>query len=116
MHGRVSGASKLGTPCGGGGAESVFVFTPGANGCYEFSTCGTGFDSQLSFGDGFCGSNGPLDENCLDDNQSCVGSGAHESTFGLLGPGQPVTLLLDSEGTQGGSYTLDVRPSGQCIF
>ncbi|MCC6767119.1 MAG: dockerin type I repeat-containing protein [Deltaproteobacteria bacterium] len=117
IHGRVAGTNRLGGPCGGGGGpESVFVFTPQTTGCYEFNSCGTAFDSQLSLGDGFCGTNGPIQENCLDGNQSCVAGGAHESTFGFFSAGQPITLLLDSEGSQGGSYVFDVRPSGQCIL
>jgi hypothetical protein len=117
IHGRVFGANNLSGPCGGGGGpESVFVFTAGTTACYEFGTCGTTFDSQLSLGDGFCGSNGPLTENCLDDNQSCAQGGPHEITFGFFSPGQPLTIILDSEGSQGGDYVLDVRPSGQCIL
>jgi hypothetical protein len=117
IHGRVAGANNLSGPCGGaGGPESVFRFTPDAQVCVEFSTCGTTFDSQLSLGDAFCGGNGPIVEQCLDDNQSCIGGGAHEASFGSFSPGQPVTFLLDSQGSQGGSYTFDIRPSGQCLF
>jgi hypothetical protein len=118
IHGKVSGANHVNSPCGGGGGpESVFTWTPAAQTCVTFSSCGTTFDSQLSVGDGFCGGpNGPLDESCFDDNQSCVGGGAHESTFGNFSAGEPVTFVLDSEGSQGGSYTFDIRPSGDCIF
>ncbi|MCC6848151.1 MAG: dockerin type I repeat-containing protein [Deltaproteobacteria bacterium] len=117
IHGRVAGANALGGPCGGaGGPESVFVFTPATTGCYAFSSCGTTFDSQLSLGDGFCGADGPIQETCLDGNRSCVVGGAHESTFGFFSAGHPVTLLLDSEGSPGGRYVFDVRPSGQCIL
>lgn len=117
VHGQVSGANNLNGPCTGvGGPESVFRFTPATQMCVEFSSCGTTFDSQLSLGDAFCGGNGPIVEQCMDDNQSCVGGGAHEANFGSFSAGQPVTFLLDSEGSQGGSYTFDIRPSGQCIF
>ena len=117
IHGRVSGANNLSGPCGGaGGPESVFRFTPAAQSCYEFATCGTSFDSQLSVGDGFCGSNGPLQESCFDGNQSCTDGTSHEYTFGFFDAGQPITILLDSQGSQGGDYVLDVRPSGACIF
>ncbi len=86
------------------------------SGCYEFGTCGTGFDSQLSLGDGFCGGGGPIVEQCIDNNQDCAGGGTQEYQFGFFTAGIPITLLLDSKGSQGGNYTLDVRPSGACIF
>jgi hypothetical protein len=86
------------------------------SGCYEFGTCGTSFDSQLSIGDSFCGGNGPIVEQCFDDNQPCDGGGTQEIIFGAFDAGVPITLLLDSKGSQGGSYTLDARPSGRCIF
>ncbi len=117
IHGRVAGANNLSGPCGaGGGPESVFRFTPSASGCYEFGTCGTSFDSQLSIGDAFCGGGGPIVEQCFDDNQPCAGGGTQEIIFGSFDAGVPVTLLLDSKGSQGGSYTFDARPSGRCIF
>jgi hypothetical protein len=117
IHGRVAGANNLSGPCGsGGGPESVFRFTPSVSGCYEFGTCGTSFDSQLSIGDAFCGGNGPIVEQCIDDNQPCAGGGSQEYQFGSFDAGVPITLLLDSKGSQGGNYTFDVRPSGACIF
>lgn len=119
IHGRTTGADALSGPCdgGGGGPESVFRFTPQASGCYEFSTCGTSFDSQLSIGDGLCpDEGGPISEFCGDDNRSCPDGSLRESQFGLFAGGQPLTIVLDSEEAQGGDYTLDVRPSGQCIF
>ena len=117
IHGHVSGANKVNGACSGGGPESVFTWTPATQTCVTFSSCGTTFDSQVSVGDGFCGGpNGPLDEQCFDDNQSCAGGGAHESTFGNFSGGQTVTFVLDSEGSQGGNYTFDIRPSGDCIF
>ncbi len=117
IHGRVSGANNVSGPCDGiGGPESVFRFTPATFGCYQFATCGTTFDSQLSLGDAFCGGDGPIQETCFDDNQSCADGTSREFTFGLFNPGVPITLLLDAEGSGGGEYVLDVRPSGSCIF
>jgi hypothetical protein len=118
FHGTTRGSSAFAGSCGGSGApESVFTFTPSATGCYEFGTCGTDFDSLLSLGDAFCGGNGPIAEDCLDDNQPCSAGGPHELTFGLFPGGQPLTIVLDGAGgSQSGTYTLDVRPSGRCIF
>jgi hypothetical protein len=117
FHGQVSGANNVSGPCGSGsGPESVFRFTPSVSGCYEFGTCGTSFDSQLSIGDGFCGGGGPIVEQCFDDNQPCEGGGTQEIIFGSFDANVPITLLLDSKGSQGGSYTLDARPSGRCIL
>lgn len=117
IHGQVSGANALAGPCGGAsGPESVFRFTPAVSGCYQFGTCGTRFDSQLSLGDAYCGGNGPIQETCFDDNQGCADGTSRELIFGLFDAGTPITILLDSEGSQGGSYTLDVRPSGACIL
>jgi hypothetical protein len=117
FHGRVEGDDNVVGSCGGAaGPESVFRFTPAVTGCYEFATCGTSFDSQLSLGDGLCGATGPFPQACFDDNQTCAAGGPHEYTFGFFDAGQPITVLLDSQGSQGGDYTLDVRPSGACIL
>jgi hypothetical protein len=118
IHGQVAGANNVAGFCGGAnGPESVFQFTPSTFGCYQFSTCGTSFDSQLAFGDGYCpGTGGPIEETCYDDNSSCADGTTRELIAGTYPAGQTVTILVDSEGSQGGSYTLDVRPSGLCIF
>jgi hypothetical protein len=91
----------------------VFRFTPSATGCYEFSTCGTSFDSRLSVDNAVCGGT-PTD--CHDDDFTCPDASAHEYTFGFFDGGQPITILLDSKSAAGGNYVLDVRPSGACIF
>ncbi len=117
FHGHTSGTSNLTSPCNASSApESVFTFTPFVTGCYEFGTCGTGFDSQLSVGDGLCpGTSGP--EACFDDNNDCAGGGAGELVFGFFDAGLPVTIVLDGAGgSDSGNYTLDVRPSGRCIL
>jgi hypothetical protein len=120
FHGRTAGASAVSGPCGGAGPEAVFRFTPQTNSCYEFSTCGTTFDSQLSIGDGppVCpGPNGPQFESCFDDNQPCDDGSARELVFGIFQAGVPLTIVLDGTGaSQAGSYTLDARPSGRCLF
>ena len=44
---------------------------PRLTGCYEFATCGTSFDSQLSLGDGSVRGDRPVSKQfCVDDNQS----------------------------------------------
>jgi len=119
FHGRTGTSGTLANPCDSlGGGESVFRFTPQNTGCYEFSTCGTSFDAQLSIGDGFCpGTSGPLVEQCFDNNQPCSDGSTRELVFGSFSAGAPLTILLDGAGgSQSGSYTLDVRPSGRCIF
>jgi hypothetical protein len=117
IHGITRGASALANACSGTGSdgpESVFSFTPSAIGCYEFGTCGTDFDSQLSVTQGTCGGSGP---SCFDDNQPCSVGGPHELTFGFFDAGQSLTIVLDgADASQSGTYTLDVRPSGRCIF
>jgi hypothetical protein len=119
IHGRTSGTGAFsGGMCGvTPGPESVFRFTPPVTGCYEFATCGTSFDSQLAIGDGLCpGQSGPLVEACFDDNHPCADGTDREIVFGQFDAGQPITLVLDGEGSQGGDYTFDVRPSGRCLF
>lgn len=117
IHGVTRGASRLANACSGTGSagpESVFRFTPSTTGCYEFGTCGTSFDSQLSVVAGTCGGPGA---SCFDDNQPCDSGGPHELTFGFFDGGQPLTIVLDgADASQSGTYTLDVRPSGRCIF
>ncbi len=118
IHGRTSGSGDFsGGACGTAvGPESVFRFTPPTTGCYEFSTCGTSFDSQLYIGDGLCpGTSGPFPENCIDDNEVCTDGSNRELTFAPLSAGQPITLILEGEGGPGGDYTFDVRPSGRCL-
>jgi hypothetical protein len=120
IHARTAGTSTFAGQCGssGSGPESVFRFTPASTGCFELTTCGTNFNSQLSIGDGFCpGTSGPIEESCFDDDQSCSDGTTREQVFGLFNGGQPLTILLDGfSAADSGSYTLDVRPSGQCIF
>lgn len=119
IHGRTSGTGNFtGGSCGAApGPESVFRFTPPTSGCYEFSTCGTSFDSQLYIGDGLCpGQSGPFPENCIDDNNPCADGTDRELTFTTLDAGQPITLILEGESSQGAGYTFDVRPSGRCIL
>ena len=117
IHGVTRGTSQLANACSGTGSdgpESVFRFTPSTTGCYEFGTCGTSFDSQLSVVVGTCGTPGA---SCFDDNQPCDSGGPHELTFGFFDGGQPLTIVLDgADASQAGTYTLDVRPSGRCIF
>ncbi len=119
IHGRTSGTGNFtGGTCGPApGPESVFRFTPPTSGCYEFSTCGTSFDSQLYIGDGLCpGQSGPFPEDCRDDDSPCADGTTRELTFSILDAGQPITLIIEGEGSQGGSYTFDVRPSGRCVL
>ena len=122
FHGQTTGSGTIADLCGSSavGPESVFRFTPASTGCYEFSTCGTSFDSQLSLGDGppLCpGSNGPIEESCFLNNQSCTDGSTRALVFGFFNAGQPLTILLDGVGgSQSGTYTLDVRPSGRCIL
>jgi hypothetical protein len=119
IHGRTSGTGNFtGGPCGSSpGPESVFRFTPPSTGCYEFSTCGTSFDSQLYIGDGLCpGQSGPFPEDCRDDDFPCADGTDRELTFTTLDAGQPITLIIEGEASQGAGYTFDVRPSGRCIL
>jgi len=117
IHGTVAGANDVTGSCGGAaGPESVFRFTPSTTGCYEFTSCGTSFASQLSVGDAICGGSGSVPESCFDGNQTCPDGSTHEYTFGFFNGGEPITILLDSKGVAGGDYVLDVRPSGACIF
>jgi hypothetical protein len=114
IHGAVAGASQRSAPCGGeSGPESVFRFTPDATGCYELSTCGTSFDSVLAVDNAVCGG---TQTDCHDDDFTCADGSAGERTFGFFQGGAALTVLLDSKQSAGGNYTLDVRPSGSCIF
>lgn len=121
VHGRTAGSSKIANACSapGGGAESVFVFAPATTGCFEFSTCDSSFDTQLALGDGLCaGSSAGFPQNCVDDNITCPGSGAPgDGTFGFFSGGQAFPIIVDgASNSESGDYTLDVRPSGQCIL
>ncbi len=46
----------------------------------------------------------------------CPDGSTHEYTFAFLNGGESITILLDSKGSAGGDYVLDVRPSGACIL
>ncbi len=117
IHGTVAGANDVAGSCGGAvGPESIFSFTPSTTGCYEFTSCGTSFASQISIGDTICGGSGSIPESCFDGNQMCPDGSTHEYTFAFLNGGESITILLDSKGSAGGDYVLDVRPSGACIL
>jgi hypothetical protein len=120
VHARTAGSSNFSGQCGanGGGPESVFRFTPSIGGCYAISNCGTAFNSLLAIGDGFCpGTSGPIEESCYDDISSCPNDSTGETVHQIFQAGQPATIVLDGFGAaDAGSYTLDVRPSSQCLF
>jgi len=117
IHGRTAGAGSFNGPCIAPGPESVFQFTPDTAGCWEFSTCGTSFNSELTFGDGLCpGDSGPIQDTCFDNNVGCADGTTRERILRLLDPGTTVTFVLDADGSQGGAYTFDARPSGQCFL
>lgn len=117
IHGRTSGSGNFNGPCIAPGPESVFQFTPNTAGCWEFSTCGTSFNSELTFGDGLCpGDSGPIQDTCFDNNVGCADGTTRERILRLLEPGTTVTFVLDADGSQGGAYTFDARPSEQCFL
>ena len=96
----------------------MFRFTPSVGGCYQISTCGTAFNSLLSIGDGFCpGTSGPIEESCYNDGFTCGDGSTGEAVSQIFQADQPVTIILDGfSAADAGSYTLDVRPSGQCFL
>jgi hypothetical protein len=120
VHGRTAGSSNFSGQCGdnGAGPESVFSFTPSVTSCYAVSTCGTTFNSLLSIGDGFCpGTSGPIEEACYNDGFTCADGSVGETVFQIFQADQPATIIVDGfSAADAGSYTLDVRPSGQCLF
>lgn len=116
VHGRTSGSGSFNGPCTAPGPESVFELTPNASGCYEFSTCGTSFNSELTFGDGLCpGDSGPIQDTCFDNNIGCADGTTRERVLRVLDAGTTVTFVLDADGSQGGAYTFDARPSDDCF-
>ncbi|MEM7157891.1 MAG: hypothetical protein AAF799_33935 [Myxococcota bacterium] len=101
---------ELGSACGGGSAPEVaFTFTPPRDGEYIFDTEGSEIDTVLYVLDGTCEGR---ELACDDDGIA----GANTSLLSLPLPGgQPVTVVVDAFGIEGGPVTLTVREgSVQC--
>ena len=100
LTGTVGGPSETGSSCGGGGGpETSFVFTVPMNGSYTFDTHGSNFDTVLYLRDS-CNGNELV---CNDD----FGAITSQITANLL-LGQQVIIFVDTFGTNGGSFILNI--------
>ncbi|MBL4689252.1 MAG: hypothetical protein JKY37_31960 [Nannocystaceae bacterium] len=104
----VGQQDEFGGSCGGNGApDMAFTLEAEVDGFYVFDTVGSNFDTVLYVLDGDCSGN---ELACNDDN-----TGTQSEVGVVLTTGQVVTVVVDSFGIAGGSFTLNATVfAGTC--
>ncbi|HZO16803.1 MAG TPA: hypothetical protein VFB62_26180, partial [Polyangiaceae bacterium] len=102
VTGSTSGlpAAFTGT-CAGAGPENTLSWTAPASGTYTIDTAGSPYDTVLYVRDVNCGG---MELACDDDG----GPGVTSQLQVTLVAGQTVVIFVDSFGSTGGSYTLNI--------
>jgi hypothetical protein len=104
----VANASSAGWPdnfsaCSGSGPEVTFTWTAPTNGTYVFDTNGSTYDTVLHLWDSCTGSS------LICDDDSGLNSAAAISH--TMSQGESVLVVLDSYGSSGGNFTLNIQRS-----
>ncbi len=117
---QTSGASTQNGSCdvtGTTGPEKVFSFTPSSDGCYEFTTCRSDFDTELYARDEdpqFHTCTGS-ELRCFNDNFDCPDGGKGEETEISLLSGHKYFFVVDGFFADRGYGKLTIQKSNLCV-